>query len=380
MEVIIMEFTKFGNTGIEVSRLGFGAMRLPMEKVNGEDEVDYEKATEMIHEGFEAGINYIDTAIGYCNQKSEIAVGKALKGYRDQIYLSTKNPVKNESGSAWREKLETSLKKLDTDYIDFYHMWGLSWEQYQKMNVPGGPVEEAYKAKEEGLIKYISFSSHDSADNIIKLINTGQFASMLVQYNLLNRSNEKAIEHGHENGMGVVVMGPIGGGTLAVPSNKLENLMPDSSSSVETALRFVLANKSVDIALSGMENMDMVRQNVKIANKTGSLSQKEQKQVEEMLAENKKLAELYCTGCEYCLPCPQGINIPEIFEIMNYHQVYGLTNHAKKRYQNLLEDENKYSPQKCIECGNCEEQCPQDLSIIEKLKETHRLLGSVSSK
>ncbi|MFW6006837.1 MAG: aldo/keto reductase [Bacillota bacterium] len=370
-----MEYTKFGDTGIKVSRLGFGAMRLPMEEVNGEEVVDYEMATEMIHEGFKSGINYIDTAIGYCNQKSEIAVGKALKGWRDKVYLSTKNPVKNASGSEWREKLETSLRKLDTDYIDFYHMWGLSWDQYQKMKVDKGPVDEAYKAKEEGLIKHISFSSHDSAENIIKLIDTGHFSSMLVQYNLLNRSNEKAIVHAKDNGLGVVIMGPIGGGTLAAPSTKLENLMPDSSSSVETALRFVLANNNVDIALSGMENMDMVKQNVKIASKTGSLSKKEQEKVKAMLEENKKLAELYCTGCEYCLPCPQNINIPEVFQIMNYNQVYGLTDHAESRYQELLENEEKISPEECVECGNCEEQCPQDLNIIEKLKETHKTLA-----
>lgn len=371
-----MEYTEFGNNGIKVSRLGFGAMRLPMVEKGNEEVVDYERATRMIQEGFEKGINYIDTAIGYCNQKSEIAVGKALKGWRDDVYLSTKNPVKSASGSEWREKLETSLGKLDTDYIDFYHMWGLSWDQYQKMNVDGGPVEEAYKAKEEGLIKHLSFSSHDSSENIIKLIDTGHFASMLVQYNLLNRSNEKAIAHASVNGMGVAVMGPVGGGRLAAPSTKLQELMPQSKSSVETALRFVLANENVDIALSGMENIEMVRQNIEIASDASSLSAEEQENVKAMLEENKKLAELYCTGCEYCLPCPQGINIPRVFEIINYHNVYGLTEHAKSQYQDFLEDEDEVNPQECVECGDCEEECPQDLNIIEKLKETHAILTS----
>ena len=253
-------------------------------------------------------------------------------------------------------------------------MWGLGWKQYQKMNGDGGPVEAAYKAQEEGLIKNLSFSSHDSAENIIKLIDTGHFASMLVQYNLLNRSNEKALVHAKEKGMGTVVMGPIGGGRLAAPSTKLKELMPESKSSVETALRFVLANENVDIALSGMENIDMVRQNVRIASDASSLNAEEQENVEAMLEENKKLAELYCTGCEYCLPCPQGINIPRVFEIMNYDNVYGLTEHAKNKYQDFLENEDEVSPEECIECGSCEKQCPQDLDIIEKLKETHTTL------
>jgi len=139
-----MQYRGLGKTGVKVSALGFGAMRLPQININGNTRVDEEKSIEMIHRAFELGVNYIDTAPGYCNGESEVVVGKALKGWRDKIYLSTKNPIENASGDDWRKRLENSLKKLDTDYIDFYHMWGINWETYEtKIDVKGGPLEAA---------------------------------------------------------------------------------------------------------------------------------------------------------------------------------------------------------------------------------------------
>jgi len=372
-----MQYTEFGNTGIEVSKLGFGAMRLPMVDIDGKKDVDYDKAVEMIHEAFKLGVNYIDTAPYYCEKKSEIAVGKALKGWRDKVYLSTKNPIENKSGADWRKRLENSLKNLDTSHIDFYHMWGIGWEAYENsIDVPNGPLSAAFKAKEEGLIKHMSFSFHDDPENLSKIIDTGHFETMLVQYNLLDRSNEEAIAHAQEKGMGVVVMGPIGGGRLGAPSTHLNNLMEGSRSTVETALRFVFSNPNINIALSGMENIEMVRQNVKIASNPNPLSEKELADVKAMLEENKKMAELYCTGCEYCLPCPQGVKIPKVFELMNYHRVYDLTDYAKSELNKLIESEKEeFGPEKCVECGICETKCPQKIEIIKQLKETQKALA-----
>ena len=374
-----MQYTEFGNTGIKVSKLGFGAMRLPMVEKDGEKDVDYDRAVKMIREAIDLGVNYIDTAPYYCEKKSEIAVGKALKdGYREKVYLSTKNPIENESGADWRKRLEKSLEKLDTDYIDFYHMWGISWEAYQnKIDVEDGPIEAAYQAKEDGLIKHISFSFHDDAENLFKLIDTGHFETMLVQYNLLDRSNEEAIKYAQEKGMGVVVMGPVGGGRLGAPSTKLDKLMDSSTSTVETALRFVFSNQNVNIALSGMENIDMVRQNAEIASNPDPLSENELADVKAMLEQNQKLADLYCTGCEYCLPCPQGVKIPKVFELMNYHRVYDLTDYAREEYKKLIKSdkEDEKAADACVECGICEEKCPQNIEIIEQLKESHKALA-----
>ncbi len=249
-------------------------------------------------------------------------------------------------------------------------------EKYQtKIDVENGPLKAAFKAKEEGLINHLSFSFHDDPENLFKIIDTGYFESMLVQYNLLDRSNEAGIEYAKKQGLGVIIMGPVGGGRLASPSTKLKQMMPQANSTVETALRFVMSNSNVDVTLSGMENIKMVKENIKVATNTEPLSESELESVQQMLDENEKLADLYCTGCEYCLPCAKEINIPKVFELMNYHRVYELTDYASKEFKKLLADDDKVGPQNCIECGVCEEKCPQNIEIITQLKETIKVLS-----
>jgi predicted aldo/keto reductase-like oxidoreductase len=374
-----MQYRKFGNTGIEISALGFGGMRLPTKTVDGNEVYDCDESIKIIRRALDLGVNYVDTAPYYCNKESEIIVGKALKGRRDKVYLSTKNPIENDSGEDYRKRLETSLKKLDTDYIDFYHFWGISWEKYtEKIDVPNGPLSAAYKAKEEGLIKHISFSFHDKAENMIKLIDTGHFETVLCQYNLLDRANEDAIAYAKEKGLGVVIMGPVGGGRLGAPSDVIAQLMEGkSSSTAETAIRFVLSNQNVTCALSGMGSMAMVEENVATASNESQLLPQEVAVINASMEENKKLADLYCTGCNYCMPCPSGVNIPLSFRLMNYHKVYNLTDYAKEQYQQIgkVEWMKGKGADACIECGKCEKKCPQHIPIIKQLKETHKALG-----
>lgn len=378
-EVINMQYRDFGKTGIKISTLGFGAMRLPQKETNGKKVYDEDESIRIIHRAFELGVNYIDTAPDYCDSMSEVIVGKALKGWRDKVYVSTKNRVEDTSRSNFRKKLEDSLKKLDVDYIDFYHMWGIGWDDFvEKINVKNGPMTEAIKAKEEGLIKHISFSFHDKPENMIKLIDTGLFETVLCQYNLLDRSNEQAIKYAHDKGVGVVVMGPVGGGRLAAPSEVIRNLLPGKvKSSAEIALRFVIANRNVSCALSGMGDIKMVEENALIASNENCLSDEELKAVYEAMEEKKRLAELYCTGCNYCMPCPQGINIPHNFLLMNYHRVYGLTDYARSEYRKIGMGENsrEKKAEDCIECGLCEKKCPQKIEIRKQLKETAKALG-----
>ena len=375
-----MLYKEFGKTGANVSVLGFGAMHLPMLDINGKEIVDDEKAVPLIQRAFELGVNYIDSAPYYCANLSEVSVGKALKGWRDKVYLSTKNPVEDASGINWRKRLENSLKSLDTGYIDFYHMWGIGLESFQnEINVPEGPIEAALKARDEGLIKHISFSYHDKPENFSEIVDSGYFESVLIQYNLLDQSNEKNIAYAKEKGLGVVVMGPVGGGLLGAPSPVIMDLLKGKSkSSAETAMRFVLSNPNVDIALSGMNTVQMVEENAAIASISGHLTDAERERVLSMMNGHKKLAELYCTGCDYCKPCPQGINIPYLFGLMNYHRVYGLTGYAKAEYKSASEGtswEKTKNVESCVECGACESKCPQHLEIIKQLKETHKALG-----
>jgi predicted aldo/keto reductase-like oxidoreductase len=374
-----MQYRPFGKTGINISSLGFGAMRLPQKNQDGKLIFDHEEGVRIIHRAFELGVNYIDTAPYYCDHESEIIVGKALKGWREKVYLSTKNPIEDASGEHYRERLEKSLKKLDTDHIDFYHMWGISLEAFeQKINVKDGPLMQAMQAKSEGLIRHISFSFHDKPENLFTLIDTGYFETVLCQYNMLDRSNEAAIAHAHEKGLGVVVMGPVGGGRLGVPSEVIQKLIPGGAkSSAELALRFVLTNPNITCALSGMGNLQMVEENTVVASNVAELSEAEISALNGAMEQNRKLADLYCTGCSYCMPCPEEVNIPLNFQLMNYHRVYALTDYARQEYKKIGTNPwmTGKRAEECIECGQCEEKCPQHLNIREQLKETAAALG-----
>jgi predicted aldo/keto reductase-like oxidoreductase len=374
-----MIYKDFGKTGVKVSSLGFGAMRLPMKETGGKKIINDDLAIPLMQKAFDMGINYVDTAPLYCETLSEVTVGKALKGYRDKVYLSTKNPIEDADGGNWTGRLEDSLKKLDVDYVDFYHFWGISLKSFESwQGLKLGPLEAAYKAKEQGLIKHISFSYHDAAENYKPIVDSGYFESTLVQYNMLDRSNEENIAYAKSKGLGVVVMGPVGGGRLGAPSEKIQGLLKNKhTSTAEMALRFVLANENVDIALSGMGNMDMLKENFEIASRTGHLTEDELRHVKTMMEENKNLANLYCTGCNYCKPCPQGIDIPYLFEIMNRYRVYDLKEHAKSAYKEMMDGLSwikSADASKCASCGECEGKCPQKLPIIKQLQETHAVL------
>ena len=353
-----MQYTEFGKTGIKVSRLGFGCMRFPFTEVDGKKVFNEEESIRMMHRAMELGVNYFDTAPGYCDTISEIIVGKALKGRRDQVYLSTKYPTEVGTGDDYEKKLEISLKKLDTDYIDFYHFWGISLDTWEKkLDTPDGPLARALKLRDQGVIRHISFSFHDKPENMMEIIRRGQgqLASVLCQYNLLDRANEDAIAFAHEQGLGVTIMGPVGGGRLGAPSQVIQDLLPGKvQSSAEMALRFVMNNPNVNIALSGMSSMEMVEENARVASDMSPLSAEENARVDAMLEENRRLAELYCTGCNYCMPCPKGLNIPEIFKMMNYHRVYGLTDYAKKTYAAIGSGNLKFqNAASCVGCGQC---------------------------
>ncbi len=377
-----MQYTEFGRTGIQVSRLGFGCMRFPSREVDGRKVFDEEESIRMMHRAMELGVNYFDTAPGYCEKQSEIIVGKALKGRRDKVYLSTKYPSEEASGDDLERKLETSLKKLDTDYIDFYHMWGISLKTFvERLDTPDGPMARARKLRDAGVIRHISFSFHDAPENMIEIIRRGEgvFASVLCQYNLLDRANEDAIAYAHEQGLGVTIMGPVGGGRLGAPSKVIQDLLPGKvQSSAEMALRFVMNNRNVNIALSGMSSMDMVEENAAVASNMEPLTQEEEARIAASLEENRRLADLYCTGCNYCMPCPKGINIPEIFKMMNYHRVYGLTKFARDNYARIGKEPwlNFQNAAACVQCGACEKKCPQHLHIREQLRAAHEALGN----
>ncbi len=360
-----MRYRDFGNTGIRVSALGFGAMRLPTIGEEEEKRVDLEQSVPMLRRGLDLGINYIDSAWGYLNGTSEVAIGHAIAGReRSGFYISTKNPIDTDL-KEWRKRLDIQLERLKTDYIDFYHLHSLQWRVFRKKAVPEGYMRELEQARDEGLIRHISFSCHDNPANIINLIDTGEFTSMLVQYNLLHRYNDAATAYAKAKGLGVAVMGPVGGGRI----DFMSRLRPGGGRTIPAlALRFVLANPNVDVALSGMHSMAMIEENVAAANEDGPLSTGELEEMGMMLDQLKGLEDLYCTGCDYCMPCPNGVNIPTNFLLLNYDKVYHFGDNIAEAYHKGLK-RAEASADFCIECGECNEKCPQNIPIPERLRD-----------
>ena len=377
-----MQYRPFGKTGVNISTLGFGCMRLPeIQQEDGSWIVDQEKTDAMLRHAYDLGVNYFDTALFYCHENSEIAVGKALKPIRDKVYISTKCPLERVSKPEdFRKTLEESLRKLDTPYVDFYHFWGINQKSFDEKIIPMNLIGEAQKLKEEGLIRHISFSFHDSPEALKHIIDNGpELESVLLQYNLLDRANEEMIQYAASKGVGVVVMGPVGGGRLAAPTELAKKLGTEAVNTYELAFKFVLGNPGVCCALSGMQTIDMVEKNVAVASLEEPMTEAEWRRIGDSLENLKKFSELYCTGCGYCQPCPKGINIPRIFQAYTYLNVYGLTELAKNTWNGYLTNEKNpgVSPDACVNCGYCERKCPQHLQVRDLLKMVQNKLSAL---
>jgi len=372
-----MQYRTYGNTGIRLSVLGFGAGRFPVAR----RDFDLDHVVGLLRHAFDRGVNYVDSAEVYSFGRAEIAIGRAIVGRRDKVYLSTKVSRACASGDEWQARFEGCLERLGTDRVDFYHHHNLQWKTYLEQSGPGGPIERCRQAQREGLIRHVCFSSHDRPENIRRLIDTGEFAGMLVQYNLLDRQNEAVIAHAHERGLGVAIMGPVGGGLLAAPASPLRDAVGGVVSTPEIALRYVLANPHVTLALSGMNTVEMVEENVATASRAEPLSAAERQQVLNALEEIGRLSDLYCTACGYCMPCPNGVDIPANLRAMVAYRVWGLHAHARGLYARLGVERTwrgqrvRRWAEACVACGECEPKCPQDIPIRERLRETAMTLG-----
>ncbi len=370
-----MQYRTLGRTGLDVSQLGFGAMRLPMVENADGKRVDDDKAIAMIHRAFEGGVNYIDTAVGYCNRDSQRTVGLALKGWRDKVVVSTKNPYFGEDEDDWWANLHDSLRLLDIETIDIYNMHGVNghkWDQAVKPRV----MDWMQQAKEQGKIRHICASYHDNNETLQRILDDDLLDVITVQYNLLDRKLEPALATARAKNVGVIVMGPVAGGRLGVRSDVLEKLIPGVEAVPELALRFVLANPNVTVALSGMSTMQHVEENLATTADPVSLSEADQQAIEAHLARLKEMATLYCTGCGYCLPCPQEVAIPKVFERYNLGRTYGLWSEAKKLYARIGSNnwDKGANADACVQCGICEDKCPQDIPIRKQLAEAHQAL------
>jgi hypothetical protein len=369
-----MRTLPLGKTGAQISPLGFGCMRLPMK----EGRVDRDLATPLLQRAVDLGVSFFDTAIGYCQGDSQAAVGEALEPVRNKVFISTKNHHSTAPAKEWRKYLEESLRLLRTDAIDLYNHHGINWGTFESHLDPakGGLTGEMLKAKEEGLIRHVGFSFHGTPEDLIKLVDTGYYECVILQYNLLDQANAAAISYAHEKGLGVIVMGPVGGGRLGLSSERVAELTGGAAkTTVEAALRFVWAHPGVQVALSGMENAAMLEDNVRIAEQTAPFTSAQIQALNELVDERKRKSGLYCTACRYCSPvCTAGVSIPEQLDLLNLAHIYGLKEAARERYASPWSVRVRAT--ECTSCGKCVPLCPQGIDIPARMREAVSLFDA----
>ncbi len=365
----MMEKRRMEGLGLETSLLGFGCMRFP---TTADGKIDEAEAQAMLDRAIAEGVNYIDTAYPYHNGESEPFVGRALQKYdRRSFYLATKLPawlVKSREDA--ERYFEEQLRRLQTDYIDFYLLHAMSGESYRKM-VELGVVAYCEKLKEEGRIRYFGFSFHDSYEAFAEILGSRDWDFCQIQLNYMD-AEEQAGMRGYrlaeEKGVPLVIMEPVKGGSLAVFADDItEKLraLDHEASTASFALRWVGSLPNVKVILSGMSTMEQVEDNLKTFSEFKPLSGREASVIEEIVDMIKGRVQNGWTGCRYCMPCPAGVNIPECFSVWNTYHMYQNYNMVKWKWENGIGEAAQ--AKNCIKCGKCEALCPQKLSIREDL-------------
>ncbi len=363
-----MRYRKLGKTGVDVSVLGFGCMRLPM--IDGEDRIDEQEAIRIIRAGIDSGINYLDTAYFYHNGESERLVGKAVKdGYREKAYIATKLPLGEVGCEEDVEKLfSNQLKKLGVDYVDFYLLHAVNNDAWENKVLKFGILPKIEKLISEGKIRHFGFSFHDDLEVFKKIIDSYDgFEFCQIQFNYIDTDYQAGIEgleYAASKGLGVIVMEPLLGGKLAAPHEKVAEILGNSRTPVEWALDFVWNRPEVSMLLSGMGSEKMVTENIGYAceSEAGMLGEKELAVLRNAKAVFDELTAVSCTGCEYCMPCPFGVEIPKVFAAYN-----NITTGGRRLVKEIMPD-IEYIAEKCQKCGKCVKACPQHIDIPEKLR------------
>ncbi len=379
-----MRYRKFGKLDVMVSALGFGAMRLPTD--GDPHNIVEEEAIKMIRTAIDEGVNYVDTAYPYHGGNSEIVTGKALKdGYREKVYLATKSPTwLINSGADFDRLLEEQLNKLQTDYIDFYLLHSLSKESWENVILKHNILERAEAAKNSGKIKYLGFSFHDEAKAFIEIVDGyDKWDFCQIQYNYMDIENQAGVsglKYAAGKGIGVVIMEPLLGGRLANPPSDIRAIFDESTvkyAPAEWALQWLWNQPEVSLLLSGMSNMEQVEQNIEAANRcgVGFLGEEELKLFDRIRTKYNERAAIPCTGCSYCMPCPNNVEIPRNFELYNGSVIHDDVNGSRREYLNFFDEVNRAAA--CIQCRICEDKCPQGIPISEWMPKVHQMLGAL---
>ncbi len=380
-----MRYRPFGNTGLEVSVFGLGCMRFPTEEDSqGNQLVKRDIAIEMIRTAAKNGVNYFDTAYSYHEGESEKLVGEAFAdGSRKDVFIATKCPVwKVEETDDFDKHLDEQLGKLKTDYVDFYLLHTLNSRFWNKVKDLGA-LSFLDRIKEDGRARFVGFSFHDSYDVFRDILMSYSWDMTQIQLNFLDQEYQagvKGMKLAAQKGIPVVVMEPLRGGRLAAPPSgeiaELWNKVTSRRSPVEWAFRWLYNFPEVNVALSGVSSLDQLKEDIDIFSKAEAncMSEEELEVVETVRKLYDKRIAVGCTGCNYCMPCPSGVQIPSIFGFYNNGVLYDDQAKQQELYKKWFVDSGR-DAQACVECGKCEEACPQELSIISLLKEAHSYLS-----
>jgi predicted aldo/keto reductase-like oxidoreductase len=375
-----MLYRKFGQTSEKVSILGFGCMRFPT--IGGDDSrIDEERAVKMVRYAIDSGVNYIDTAYPYHRGMSEPFVGKVLQdGYREKVYLATKLPSwLVRSREDMDHYLDEQLEKLRTGYIDFYLVHGLNREFWENVK-EHGIFDFLNSALEDGRIRYAGFSFHDDPEVFKEIVDSYPWTFCQIQFNYMDedyQAGKEGLMYAASRGLGIVIMEPLRGGSLvsSVPP-EVQEIWASAEvrrSPAEWGLRYLWDYPEISVVLSGMSDLAQVEENIRVADEgyPNSLAEAEKA----VLARAREIYEsrmrVNCTGCRYCMPCPEGVNISQNFKHLNNAAMFDDPEGARKVYRILVPPDRWAS--NCTECGQCEEKCPQQIPIRKMLKEVVRL-------
>lgn len=382
-----MKYRILGNTGANVSVLGFGAMRLPVID-NDPQRIDAEKTEKMLNIACAAGVNYFDTAYAYHGGNSEVFLGNYFhkNNLRSKIFLATKLPAwLIERTEDFEKYFREQQQKLQTEYFDFYLLHALNrkvWPKIRDLQVLNWLEEKINK----GFIRFIGFSFHDDLEvfkSIIDYYDKWDFCQ--IQYNYMDigyQAGMKGLVYATSRGIPVIIMEPLRGGQLSKeppqPVLKIWNECGWGKEYADRALQWLWNQKKISLVLSGMSNPEQVEQNIRSAASSAvdRLSPRELSCYDKIRRAYLKLSPIPCTNCKYCLPCPQGVYIPYIFEIYNMARMYDDLSRARIFY-NWIRKEGGIDL--CIQCGECEEKCPQKIQIRSWLQEASRVLTDKES-
>ena len=369
-----MKYREFEGIKMPASIFGLGCMRFNG-NASGDSCIDESKAISLIRQAIDGGVNYMDTAYVYLDKTSEIVLGKALlDGYRDKVTIATKMPIEHVHDYEEMEALlDSELKKLQTDHIDYYLMHGIDKKKWLKFKEIGADKFFEDK-KKEGKIRYKCFSFHGPYEDFEYIIKDYDWDMVQIQFNFMdidNQAGEKGLKLAGELGIPVVIMEGLLGGKLAkAPSNvqALYDAFPTKRTAVEWAFRWLGNYPQIMTILSGCNEADQIEDNLRIFDtvEANIMTEDELKLMDEVRKAYNDRTKIGCTGCRYCMPCPGGVDIPRVFAAWNECALYG--GDPKYNWHNMELKRLGMTPEKCLECGACEAACPQHLSIIESLK------------